>query len=284
MSKPFIPIIEINVADACNFACVGCTNYSDYQVSGLAKWEDVKADFVKWKQRVDFGTISFIGGEPLLNPKIREFITGARELFPDSLIQLTTNGYLLSRNIDILDVLDSVNGALLKISVHRPHDEWFADLRQEIEEYFNWHIDPEHQHPVWFKNERYLNLWYERTPRFVKTFKGSFDNMLPYNSDPAKAFNETCSQKFCPVLRDGKLYKCSSTSELHRVLTDWNRTEVPEWQPYLNTGLDFSCSDEELNEWVGNYGKPGWQCRMCPTGDDYPYIEHISNVQLKRDM
>lgn len=280
MPKPRIEIIEINVADACNFACVGCTNYSNYKVSGLADWEDVKVQLTALKERLDIGTVSFIGGEPLLHPNIREFITGARELFPNSLIQLTTNGYLLSKNIDILDVLDSINGALLKISIHRPHDQWFKDLKEEIENYFEWHLNPDHR--GWWTNQNYLNLQYSMEMIFVKTFKDDFSNMMPYNNDADRAFNETCTQKLCPVLRDGKLYKCSTTSELRRVLRDWNRLDIPEWQPYLDIGLDLNCSDEELQAWADNYGKPAWHCSMCPIDADQPYVEHFKNVELKR--
>lgn len=280
MSKPFLPLVEINVTDACNFACKGCTNYSDYKVAGLADWNDVKEQFTAWKDRIDFGQISFIGGEPLLHPNIREFITGARELFPNSLIQLTTNGYLLSRNIDILDVMDSINGALLKLSIHKAHDQWFLDLKEEIENYYNWHVD-EKLSP-WLRNENHLYLQYERTSQFIKTFRFDFPNMMPYNNNAEQAFTETCSQKLCPVLKDGKLYKCSSMSELRRVLTDWDRLDVPEWQPYLsNTGLELNCSDEELNAWIDSYGKHWWHCSMCPTRADNPYVHHATNVEFK---
>lgn len=280
MTKPFIPIIEIIVAEACNFACKGCTNYSDYKVSGLSQWEDVKQQLEAWNKRVEFGQISFIGGEPLLNKNIREFITGARELYPNSLIQLTTNGYLLERNIDILDVMDSINGALLKISVHRPHDQWFRDLYDTVDNYFEWKPNPTQR--GWLSNGRHLNLQYSTETRFIKTFRFDFPNMMPYNNNAEQAFTETCTQKLCPVLKDGKLFKCSSMSELRRVLTDWERTEVPEWQPYLKyDGLGVDCSDEELQAWVDNYGKAAWHCSMCPVQDDYPYIEHFKTVELK---
>jgi len=282
MIKPHIPIIEIMVTDACNFVCEGCTNYSDYQVSGLATWPEVKKQLLAWRERTTFGTISLIGGEPLLHPNIREWITGIRELFPESFIQLTTNGYLLHRNIDILDVLDSVNGALLKISAHKPDDTWFTELKNELADKFTWHAVADH--PNWLQNENYLYMEYEYTGHFVKSYKGSLATMKPYNSDPYTAFHDTCCQQLCPVLKDGKLYKCSSMSELKRVLTHWDHLEEPEWQKYLAyTGLDITCDDTALWEWADNYGKHAWHCSMCPTMADEPGIAHIGNVKFKKD-
>jgi len=281
MTKPHIPIIEIMVTDACNFVCDGCTNYSNYKVSGLADWDKVKSQLVAWGERVTFDTVSFIGGEPLLHPGIREFITGTRKIFPHCFIQLTSNAYLLEKNFDILDVMDSVNGALLKVSAHKPNDQWFINIRDQIKNHFKWTHIPDSN---WQQNENYMYLEYQYDENFYQTYKGTLATMKPYDNDPAQAFKEMCCQKLCPMMKDGKLFKCSSIAELRRVLTDWNHLDEPEWQKYLEyNGLDISCTDEDLLEWTDNYGKYDWHCGMCPIADDHPEVPHIGHVEFKKD-
>ena len=44
----------------------------------------------------ELGTLNLLGGEPLLNPKIIDFMRIARENLPNTNIQIVTNGILLN--------------------------------------------------------------------------------------------------------------------------------------------------------------------------------------------
>ena len=92
MSKPVLPFVETMIAYACNLSCVGCTNYSDYNMKGTVKWHQGKQWIEQWLERIDIEDIGFMGGEPLINPQVLTWLNGVRELLPNTRIRFPTNG------------------------------------------------------------------------------------------------------------------------------------------------------------------------------------------------
>ena len=60
--------------------------------TGYIKWEDTKRQLENWLKVIELDDFGIIGGEPLLNPEIREWIVGVRSLMPDAQLRFTTNG------------------------------------------------------------------------------------------------------------------------------------------------------------------------------------------------
>ena len=117
-SKPCLPFLETMITQICNLSCEGCTNYSDLSHSGYVSWHQGRKQLESWLQRLDISDFGIMGGEPLINPKWRDWILGVRELMPQSQIRFTTNGLLLHKAPDILDLLESVGNIVFKITVH----------------------------------------------------------------------------------------------------------------------------------------------------------------------
>jgi hypothetical protein len=66
------------------------------------------------------------------------------------------------------------------------------------------------------------------------------------------------------------------------VLEDHGQLNDADWQPYLNSGLGLDCTDQELQAWVDNFGKPhNTLCRMCPTAEDSVFFPHYENVKSR---
>lgn len=282
MNKRILPFVEIMITQTCNLSCAGCTNYSDLLHKGYLTWNEGKEQIEPWLARVDFPDFSILGGEPLMNPKIRDWIIGLRELMPESQIRLTTNALLLDRNFDIVDLLADIGNCVFKIAVHEQNEK-IEQVINRVYDHFDWEPIFEygiHRHQT--KNN--MKFYVRRPDYFYKSFQGPYNNMRPHSSNPADAFN-VCCQQTCPLIYNGKIYKCSTSALLKDTLARFNNPNIEQWQPYLLDGLDLTCSDSELDKFLNNFGKPHSMCQMCPTKQDSKsillHLDHVSRKKIK---
>jgi len=280
MTKPVLPFVETMITQACNISCSGCTNYSDLVHSGYLTWQQGRAELLPWLDRVDIPDFGILGGEPLMNPDVRNWITGLRELMPQSQLRFTTNGLLLDQNIDIVDLLADVGNCVFKITVHVNNSK-LEDTIQHIMSRFEW--EPVTEYGIArYKTKNNFRFQINRPAQFTKSFVGTYRNMQPHSNTPADAF-EICNQQSCPLLFNGKLYKCSTSGLLSPVLERFGWPNRDSWQPYLQSGVAVDCSDSELQQFLNNFGKPHAICSMCPSKQNTESIlEHYSNVSKKK--
>jgi hypothetical protein len=95
--------IDISVAEHCNMACYSCNHFSQLAEPVYADLAETEQD-LKRLSELSMGNIPaimLVGGEPLLNPELPEFMRIAREYFPKSRVQIITNGLLLLAQKDI---------------------------------------------------------------------------------------------------------------------------------------------------------------------------------------
>lgn len=279
MTKPILPFVEMMVTQTCNLSCHGCTNYSDLVHKGYLTWEEGKREIEPWLSRVDILDFGILGGEPLMNPDIRNWIVGLRELMPEAQIRFTTNGLLLEDNFDIVDLMHQAGNFVFKIAVHR-QDERLERVIKRVEEKFNW--EPVFEYGISrFKTTNDFRFYVRRPEVFYKTYKNSYADMMPHNNNPVEAF-DVCCQQTCPLLYQGKLYKCSTAGLLKDTLNKVGNPNISAWSPYIQTGVAVDDNDG-LTAFLNNFGKPNSICKMCPTrGDAASVIHHISNVSIKK--
>jgi len=279
-NKLVLPFAEIMVTQACNISCAGCTNYSDITHKGVLTWNEGKDQIIPWLDRVRIPDFGIIGGEPLLNNDIRQWITGLRNLMPDTQIRFTTNGLLLEKNFDILDLCHDAGNIVFKITRHVT-DKKLDNLIEKIFNKFNWDPVTEYGINRW-RTSNNLRFQINTPTTFIKTFVGDYKNMRPHHSNPTDAFN-ICCQQTCPLIYQGKLYKCSTTALLTDVLTRFNYPNKQDWEKYLHDGLNVDCTDVELTAFIKNFGKPHNMCAQCPTEKDVnSHLIHFDNVSFKK--
>lgn len=272
---PKVQLLETMATFSCTLACRSCTNYSDYGMKGgYVRWRQMQEwlDIVFTRLRVD--CFSIIGGEPFLNPELKIWIEQFRERYPYVMLMVLSNATLLDKNWWILDSMDELGMIYLKLTNHQPGAEYFESAKQKILNRFIWRYEGDDQ---WFEPTRILDFRVESPRLFLRTFKGEYSNMKPYDNDPKSAF-KICNQQICPLLVDGKLYKCSSTGMLNRALNDHRLSYDPDWQFYKDSGISLDCDDLTLKLWAENIGKPHKVCSMCPTADDKPFHGHFDTV------
>ncbi|SJZ34272.1 DUF512 domain-containing protein [Selenihalanaerobacter shriftii] len=106
------------VTSACNFNCLFCSH--QYNPAGIEVFncghrtlEQIKgiSDFLNPEQKIVIGEsiTRIIEGEPFSNPNIIQILTYLRKRFPQTVIQITTNGsYLDLDKIKLIDNLDLI--------------------------------------------------------------------------------------------------------------------------------------------------------------------------------
>ena len=98
-SAKYLPYLEFHIADHCNLNCKYCSHYSGLvKTPKFTNLENFTRDFEQLKKFIDdIGTIRILGGEPLLNPEVNEYVKLSRRLYPLSNIFVATNAILLPK-------------------------------------------------------------------------------------------------------------------------------------------------------------------------------------------
>lgn len=278
MTKPILPFLETMITQVCNLSCQGCTNFSDLKHSGYVSWEQGHKWLTPWVDRITIEDFGIMGGEPLINPEWQQWVLGVRAMLPNAQIRFTTNGLLLHRYPDIVDFFEAVGNVVFKITLHHETEQ----VKNSVEQIFNarpWQSVTEFGIARWKHNN--IKLQINKPKWFYQTFRGSYSNMLPHDTQPADAF-ESCVQKTCPLLYNGKIYKCSTSALTPETIKQQSPHTFDQWRRYIDTGLSPTCTQQNLNMFLSNFGKPNTICAQCPTSVDLDSrLDHKITVSVK---
>jgi|TARA_B110000858_G_scaffold81542_1_gene94544 sulfatase maturation enzyme AslB (radical SAM superfamily) len=280
MGKPILPFVETMITQVCNLSCTGCTNYSDLQHEGYVPWSQGRDWIESWLERVDIADFGILGGEPTVSPEVNDWILGLRQVLPKAQIRFTTNGLLLNKKFDIVENMADVGNCVFKIAFHQDNPE-LEEVVKRIFDMYDWEPVVEYGVHRW-KTKNNFRFHVKRPDTFWKTFKGPYEDMAPHTSIPSDAF-DICCQQTCPLLHNGRIYKCSTSGLLAETLEKFNTPNSEQWQQYLQQGMGADCSDQELTTWLENFGKPANVCGMCPSPTDLDSkIIHLENVSTRK--
>jgi len=278
--KLVLPFLELMTIRTCNLSCQGCTTFSDLSYSGYFDWDENYKFLRQWAQRLDIEAIGFMGGEPLIHPRLEDWILGIRKLLPNAQIRFVTNGLLLEKKWHIVELLQDIGNTVLKVSNHIDN----AATNAAIERIFKtWDWEPIYEFGInrWARQNS-LRFQIATPTTFFKTFQGSYNDISPHNNNPLDAF-KICVQKKCPLLYQGKLYKCGTMALTPDLLQRFDWPNQQAWAPYLSQGIDTDCSDSDLEQFVNNFGKPHKLCAQCPSEKDTDsIIDHRRTVTIKK--
>jgi sulfatase maturation enzyme AslB (radical SAM superfamily) len=277
MDRLTLPFLETMITQVCNLSCQGCTNYSDLKHSGYVSWEQGRTWLEPWTELLDIPDFGIMGGEPLINPEVVQWIVGVRELLPDTQIRFTTNGLLLHKYPDLLKVLQDIGNCVFKISVHL-EDKDLENTIQNIFAQYSWQEVTEYGISRW-KTNRGLRLQINRPTQFLKTFHGKYSDMQPHHSKPLDAF-DLCVQKTCPLLYKESIYKCSTSALLLDTLDRFDRPNWNQWKSFIEQGITVNSPYKDIQAFVDNFGKPHQRCGQCPDSRSHPLM-HFATVTRK---
>lgn len=233
--------IEVHVAEHCNLNCSYCSHFSplaDEIFLDPASFEQDCAQISKITSKLV--VFKLLGGEPLLHPKLTDFFEIVRRYFKSTVIQLTTNGTLLSR---------------------QPDNFWIAchkyKIRIEISDY-SVKIDIK---TIAEKCKKYRVCVEYTSSKEYGMSKVPLD--LNGGQDPEASFASCMIAKYfgcCVTLRDGRLYACATAAHIQF------------FNKYFNTNLNITEKDyvdiykvTDKNNILDFISKPFPFCRYCKT-------------------
>lgn len=99
LPQQIINAISIPLVEHCNLNCKSCDHFAPLAKKSFACVEQFEEDIKKFatlsKQKLNI--LKLMGGEPLLHPKIKDFMKISRQYLPHTKIQIVSNGILLMK-------------------------------------------------------------------------------------------------------------------------------------------------------------------------------------------
>ena len=237
VSKPRLDYFETELSETCNLNCRGCCDFSNL-LSGRRFYDFDRfcADLRRMKT-LFWGVerIRLMGGEPLLNPRLADYVEETRALFPDSDLRIVSNGLLIpSLSKETLARIRAADCSF-DISNYPPTRKKKAEIDKTLREagvQYNLGFPMDH----FFRNLR-------QTPV----------------DDPAPAFRN-CIFTHCHMLGPGRLAPCSYAYCAYRFNERFGQT-------YPETDfVDLYALDLDGWEIVRRFSEPHPFCRCCGSG------------------
>lgn len=258
--------LDVHVVNSCNLRCHGCNHLANYGYDGLFT-ENELVDWIEpWKNRLQFKRVSLLGGEPLLNPHLKDICIAFRRLFPneETKLRITTNGILIKKSPWLKELIQDHN-IHVQVSLHvlnggKKYPKLIEQVLQGLKLIEKWAketsgpVESKWGAAVDSKKKLNFQVFYQGTGRQIKPFK--HDNIAE-------------SKKHCTCetlqLYRYNLYKCAPIAYLGEALKRIGAETDPDWQPYLNyQPLTPDCSDSDLKFFMKIQPQPEWTCKMCP--------------------
>jgi hypothetical protein len=110
---------EFYITNVCNLNCENCNRFNNFAFTGHQNWHAHADDYAQWADLIKFDTIGIIGGEPLLNPTFIDWLNGIAHLWPDSKINVITNGTQLHRWPELYSAVEKLKDQVtITVSIH----------------------------------------------------------------------------------------------------------------------------------------------------------------------
>jgi organic radical activating enzyme len=261
------------IAYSCNLSCKGCISLSDFSRDGVAEFSEIESWIEKWKSCVSPAVIAVFGGEPCLHPRLIDICKHIRLAWPNSVIRLITNGYLLKK-FDPADWFE-LGSFEMQVSIHRKDHEQLInqEIKRILMQRTGWkikqHGGQQHKQIEW--EHQQVRIYKSVFKDFVVPYRQENDKILPWHSQSAEA-HKICGSPDSPILYKGKLYKCPAVANVMD-LTQHN------WFDYQACDIDG-----DIETFISNIGKPEFVCSQCPDQQQAIIINHFDkkNVIVKQ--
>lgn len=243
--------IEFDAARKCNLNCRGCLRYSNItQDSSGYDLVTLERDLKRLK--TIFNNIAYIkilGGEPLLCKDLYKFVERIFSYFPDTQVDILSNGLLVPQMDRVLIEEIRKHAARLSISIYKATEKY----TEEIEKFCN-------------GEEIELNV-YVNKDKFLKQLNSKGDS-------DGETIVKNCMSKKCTIIKDGIINRCCQpvyTYELNKRFG----TEFPE-----DIGISIyedGITYKEIKEYITSNTA---FCQYCTTPEEYMWSNGTSDISL----
>jgi hypothetical protein len=276
--RRLIPYVEFYITNVCNLTCNQCNRFNNHQFSGWQSWLDYKQDYQRWAKHVKLQGVTLLGGEPLLNPTINQWIDGINQTWNHG-IEILTNGTRLNYVPGLYETVAAHPQNWIGISLHNIND--LDRCFEEIQKFLRGPIkfykkdDPENADGSktyggaygFYDGAVWVRVWINDS-FYNSAVRLNNNRFTLHNSDPEQA-HAICGfvQYKCYHFVKGALYKCGPVAlfpEFDRQhafdISDEDRALIHSYRPltadqYMDRGEQFFA---ELDN-------PIPQCKFCPS-------------------
>jgi len=272
--KNRLDIVEIYITNVCNYSCTHCQSFNNYAFKGHQRWDDYKDAYKELSKKLDIGKMSIIGGEPVLNPDFNLWLYGLSEIWPNTQIEISTNGSRLDLFDNKTYKLLEKNKGSIQITCHDKDlydgmKQWAYNFLQEVTQEKQVRQYPGHTSTS-IIDKNGVEILMDWTQAFLTSAIDIVDNelVMKYDNDPAHAHRH-CHFKTCHQINKGKLYKCPLVSVLPDFLNqfDVKLSNSDRDLAMSYNAVGFDATQNEINDFVNNINNPIPQCKFCPVGN-----------------
>lgn len=275
MNKVNQEIVDVFYGHKCNYACYGCLTGCNYvrNKSYDPELEDIYKGVELLAERFDITEmVTLLGGDIFLywDTRVVPLARHLRKCFPDTKINMTTNGQLIHKYAErVIDLMKEIGNVSLSITRHlngirgsRLYDVWNEHINQFLNHPDLVKIHDDHYH---IRNNIYANIHFD-VPTFLMFYKQEGQQIKPYaTNNPAKSMEVSCPGNMCSCLVGTRLFKCTNLALLPHTLEELGQTSDPNWQKYLDYKyVDLlNPNSETLDFFIKTYTHPISECDMC---------------------
>jgi len=261
-----VAYLEMPITHICSLRCDGCSAYSNYGVKESVSLENALLWLKLWSQRITPQYFRILGGEPFIHPHLPEIFLAARRAWPDTAIQVVTNGLNLDRH-KIMPHLLAQRNTTLHISIHSDEPAYMERLKEGVAIINDWAakygVATYSSDNVKFWNRFYLGIGRE---------------MRPFEDGDPVASWKACHSQHCLNLVHNRLWKCPQIGNLPLIADRFDLHANPKWQKYLSyQGIGLDADDTTLHQWLEATKGPESICDMCPKVLDH-YKKDVYNT------
>lgn len=233
--RTIIHHLESNLADGCNLNCRGCLHFSNlYKMSDFPNEEAILEGVKAISAKCEIFQFRVLGGEPLLNKNLPDFLVKLRKILPYCDIAIISNGILIPKVEEkLFEIMKQCHIGFI-LTLYQPTFKMKDMIYDRLKEYGV----PYGSHEA-------------KTDLFEK-----FIMLEPAISDEHPY--ESCEPRGILVLKDGSLYRCPIEAYIGKYCETYNLTmDIPEGIDVTNDQIDWKVLIEDL------YTKPRSLCKYC---------------------
>ncbi len=220
-----IPYVEFHISDKCNLNCKGCTHFSPLFDNIGASYDKRINDLREIKRLFpNLFVLNLLGGEPLLAPELDKYIIAVRKMFPESYIQITSNGLLIPKiSKEVLQMIHDFN-ICISITEYLPTQKMMDRIMECLDRY----------------KIKYRSLKYEKKQIFNR----------PISVNVHSKYKNLCISDGCIAVSDGKIARCPTLMFIYKFNEVFNENLPEEGIYFLDKVEDGEWLLSELKKEV----------------------------------
>lgn len=285
--RAYLPYVEFYITNVCNLACDNCNRFNNHDFAGHYLWSDYAHIYKEWSRHMRFQKVAIMGGEPLLNPSVCDYVEGINRLW-DQRVQIMTNGTRLNRVPGLYERMiryrqdgDFYRANWIGVSIHNSDDtdRYFDEIHKFLQGPVTYHHrdDPDNidncftwgaTHAFSDDNGMHVHVWDYTSFYPAAVSRDHLGRFQVENNDPDLAHEQCGFRRFhCHHFMAGKIYKCAPVAlfpEFDRQhefdISDQDRELMHSYEPLT---IDRAVQAHDFFDRIGNVIP---QCKFCPIG------------------